>query len=215
MGRCSGPAVDARCPFAFLSARRGWRCAASAHTGAVFASLRLRCAARPEVAPKNSRRSLRSLWSNSFGESVLDARCARRPQACAAHRSTVSRRRTAPAAKATSGGSRPRTTTGSAKARPGRGQRACVALRSTGLAARARSVLRALTRRNCLTKESAASGGSFSTGPQDRAPQGSRCIHRPPQWRAGPCPGAPLLRLCCAASRQRMSSTNSCSRRCN
>ena len=91
--------------FGAVSARRGRRYAASAHGGAVFAALRLRCAARPEVAPHNSLRSLRSLRSNRCGESDDDARCARRPQACAAHRPTVSRRRIPPAAKAVGLGS--------------------------------------------------------------------------------------------------------------
>ena len=55
-------------------ARRGWRHASSAHGGAVFAARRLRCAARPEVAPHNSLRSLRSLRSNRCGESDDEAR---------------------------------------------------------------------------------------------------------------------------------------------
>ena len=52
--------------------------------------------------------------------------------------------------------------------------RACEATRSTGLVARARSALRALTRCTCLTTASAASGGSCATGPRARAPQCSR-----------------------------------------
>jgi hypothetical protein len=47
---------------------------------------RLHCDARPGVAPRNSLRDLRSLRSTQRGESVLDARCARRPQACASRR---------------------------------------------------------------------------------------------------------------------------------
>ena len=43
--------------------------------------------------------------------------------------------------------------------------------RSGGLGVGARSALRDLTRRNCLTTASAASGGSFSARPRDRAPQ--------------------------------------------
>jgi len=68
---CFGPA----------SARRGRRCPAGAHAGAVGAARRLRCGARPGVAPHNSLRSLRSLRSNRCGESDNEARCARRPQA--------------------------------------------------------------------------------------------------------------------------------------
>ena len=44
------------------------------------------CGARPSVAPQNSLRSLRSLRSNSCGESVHEARCARRPKGSAPRR---------------------------------------------------------------------------------------------------------------------------------
>ena len=62
------------CRFVARSAHRGRRHPAGAHAVAVFASLRLHCAARPEVAPPNSLRSLRSLRSNSRSESVDEAR---------------------------------------------------------------------------------------------------------------------------------------------
>jgi hypothetical protein len=71
--------------------------------------------------------------------------------------------------------------------------RACEATRSTGLAARARSALRALTRCTCLTTASAASGGSCATGPRARAPQCSRSEaktaspKRPAAAQARPC----------------------------
>jgi hypothetical protein len=67
-----------------------------AHAGAVFAARRLRCGTRFEVAPNNSLRSLRSLRSDTFGESEVEAReYARRP------RSSVPRRpRNRPAARA-------------------------------------------------------------------------------------------------------------------
>jgi hypothetical protein len=86
------------------SACRDRRHPAGAHAGAVGSSSRLRCGARPGVAPKNSLRSLRSLrslWSNSVGESDHEARCARRPQACAPRRSRNRSRRVPPVAKAT------------------------------------------------------------------------------------------------------------------
>jgi hypothetical protein len=47
---------------------------------------RLRCDARGGVAPPNSLRSLRSLRSDNGGESVDEARCARRPRRCASRR---------------------------------------------------------------------------------------------------------------------------------
>jgi hypothetical protein len=57
-----------------VHARRGRRCPAGAHAGAVFASLRLHCDARAGVASQNSLRSLRSLRSDSCDESVDEAR---------------------------------------------------------------------------------------------------------------------------------------------
>jgi hypothetical protein len=93
-------------------------------------------------------------------------------------------------------------TMGSATGQPGRAQRACEAEpghkqssglfvpgegpglcarrglqgpSSTGVEARACThALRELTRRDCPTTVSAANGGSFATGPRDRAAQGSR-----------------------------------------
>src|SRR5664280_1862220 len=61
-----------------------------------------------------------------------------------------------------------------AKARSGRSRSASGAPRSAGLAARARSALPPLTRRRCLSVESAANAASSATGPRDRASQGSR-----------------------------------------
>jgi len=60
-------------------AHRGRRCPPGAHTVAVGAAHRLHCAARSGVAPQNSLRSLRSLRSNSRGESDHEARAARAP----------------------------------------------------------------------------------------------------------------------------------------
>ena len=76
--------------------------------------------------------------------------------------------------------------------------RACEAARSAGLGARARSALRHLTRCRCLTTASAASGGSSATGPRVRAPQCSRCTHRPPHRSARRLPS---LGLACADRR--------------
>ena len=79
-------AWSASCECVRRSARRGRWYPQGAHAVAVSASLRLRCGARLGVAPLNSLRSLRSLRSNRRGESVLDARCARRLQGCAPRR---------------------------------------------------------------------------------------------------------------------------------
>jgi len=68
-------------------------------TQGLFVALRrLHCAARSGVAPQNSLRSLRSLRSNSRGESDNEARCARRPRPCAARRSRNRPCRVPPAA---------------------------------------------------------------------------------------------------------------------
>ena len=59
--------------------------------------------------------------------------------------------------------------------------RACEATRSRGLVARVRTrTLRDLTRSIGSTIASAASGGRYAAGPRARAPQCSRCTHRPP-----------------------------------
>jgi hypothetical protein len=48
---------------------------------------RLHCDAQDRVAPQNSLRAPWALRSDSCGEPVLDARCARRPRPCASRRS--------------------------------------------------------------------------------------------------------------------------------
>jgi hypothetical protein len=64
---------------------------------------RLRCDARGRVAPQNSLRARRALRSDSCGESVFDARYARRPRPCASRRSQRHTEQT-PAAAANLGG---------------------------------------------------------------------------------------------------------------
>ena len=78
---------------------RGRRCPAGAHAGAVSASLRLHCAAHIWVAPQNSLRALWALRSDNCGESVYEARYARRPKCCAARRPRNRPHRAAPAAR--------------------------------------------------------------------------------------------------------------------
>ena len=168
------------------SARRGRRYPAGAHGGAVYASLRLRCGARPGVAPHNSLRSLRSLRSDRCGESVYKARCARRPQSSASRSPTNRPCRVPPAAKTTRGGAPTRTTTAAAESRPGRWQRACGAPRSTGLVARACSALRNLVCRTLSERSERSERSELCDGPQGRAPQGSRCVAPaapPKRWR--------------------------------
>lgn len=76
-------------PFAFASVWRAplqWGPARGAG-GSGRPVGRLRCDARGRVAPQNSLRAPWALRSDSCGESVLDARCARRPRPCASRRS--------------------------------------------------------------------------------------------------------------------------------
>ncbi len=129
-------------------------------TSAVFASLRLPCAARvrgpdaklpPFAALTVVRQSLRV-----SARSALRARASNPVLLSASH---------------------------ARWARPGR----MGAAEKRRLAGRARTrALRALTRRNCLTKASAASGGSFSTGPASRASQGTRSEAKGKPFEPGP-----------------------------
>jgi len=155
-------------------ARRGGRCPSGAHAVAVFASLRLRCGTRTEVASPNSLRSLRSLCSNSGDESVDEARCARRPQRCAPRRHRNRPRQAPPAAKSmvcsfpqTQDPADRQGSPGQAAARVGGAEKR----RARGLA---RSASCQLTRRVCSSAVSEANVASYATGPRERASQGSR-----------------------------------------
>jgi len=91
---------------AMVAPSRERRYPPGALSGAVGAAHRLHCDARPKGAWLNSLRSLRSLHSNSRHESVHEARCARRPPACASRRPTGRTCRVPPPATTTVGCSR-------------------------------------------------------------------------------------------------------------
>ena len=170
----SGPQrLFAEVRFRVGSARRGRWYPPGAHAVAVGAARRLHCDARSAVAPQNSLRELRSLRSDNCGESVHEARCARRLRPCASRRPTNRPHRVPPAASSTMRCLSTRKTTVFAKVRAGGRRRAFAQPRSAGLAARARSALRELTRRSCLNAVSAAHAVSSATGPRDRASQGT------------------------------------------
>jgi hypothetical protein len=144
---------------------RGGRYPAGAHTGAVSASLRLRCDARAGVAPRNSLRSLRSLRSNNRGES--DERSAR-------VRAPTPALRFSPPHKSPPPGTAHRAATlvvfddevlgGSGKAGGGCASAATYAApKSAGLAAARASAHRLLTRRDCSRAANAVSAASFAT----------------------------------------------------
>jgi hypothetical protein len=160
------------------SARRGVRYPAAAHAVAVSASLRLHCAARAGVAPQNSLRSLRSLRSNSCGESDHEARWRVPTPAlrCSSPQKSPppgTARREAPlvvfddkdlggAGKAV-GGCVPAAT--------------YAAPRSAGLVAARVSAHRLLTRRDCSSAANEVSVASFATGHENehrREPEAKR-----------------------------------------
>jgi len=142
---------------------------------------RLRCDARGRVAPQNSLRAPWALRSDSCGESVLDARCARRPRPCASRRSQRHPEQ-APAAAA-KGGWAPASCAALGllasrrvfvSADGGGLWCACGSPRSAGGEARARSALRQHARGSCLSAANTVSEASSAAGPCTRAPQGSR-----------------------------------------
>ena len=150
---------------------------------------RLRCDARGRVAPQNSLRAPWALRSDSCGESVLDARCARRPRPCASRRSQRHPGQAHTAALNLWNAqcvvdipSYPEKTVLAlmaerhAKSSAGGGGlwRACGSPRSAGGEARARSALRQQIRGSCLSVANAVSEASSAAGPCTRAPQGSR-----------------------------------------
>jgi hypothetical protein len=169
-----------------------------AHGGAVFAARRLHCDARPGVVPDNSLRSLRSLGSDTIRQ--VRARSALRAPTPAlrfsrlagraGHRGPALRQaQTVPRTvcvraqlhKSPLPGDTCRSSTtevfarhatiGSAKACPGRRQRACESLRSGGFLAARFSALRALT---CRILFERSERSELCDGPKARAPQGSR-----------------------------------------
>ena len=127
-----------------------------------FAALRGPCGARSSGPSLNSLRSLRSLRSDSRDESVDEARQGARPEALCSSAAPIRPAQAPPAALPATGlvCDVPHATTGSATGQPGRARHACEAPSSTGAGARARSALRALTRRDCSTTVSEANGWS-------------------------------------------------------
>jgi hypothetical protein len=174
-------------------ARRGGRYPVGAHAGSVGLAGRLRCDARSEVASRNSLRSLRSLRSNTRDESVVDARCARRPRLCASRRPRNRPHRVPPAAHPTVLAVRSRATNACAKAGSGSLWRASEAPRSAGLVAARASAHQHLTRRGCLSAESAANEASSATGHETEHRRAVGAQRRPLKRSATDCPDPPLL----------------------
>jgi hypothetical protein len=148
------------------SARRGGRYRAAAHTGSVGAAHRLRCDARIAVAPQNPLRSLRSIRSDSFGESDHEASVLRAPTAML---------RFSPPHKSPPPGTAHRAESlaalfdehlgGAGKAAGGCASAATYAApRSAGRMAARASALRHLTRRDCSSTANELGAASFATG---------------------------------------------------
>ena len=200
--------------FKFVSARARRRARPGRGSdGLPFASLRVPCGTRSSGPSHNSLRSLRSLRSNTCAESDDEARQMRaRPEGLRSSAAPIRPAQAPPGALPATEvvSDTTHTTPLSATRHPGRAQRACEALRSTGLVARARSALRALTRRVCSSAVSAANVASYAAGPPStgsgrsvpstssgaRAPQGSRSEAKtasPARWALPGCPvAAPL-----------------------
>ena len=175
--------------FLMLAAARTSRRAGCGHSADCLPSLRegaLRCSTSWPVAELTSLAALSTFKQAATSQSTKRAD-ARGQEACASRLRTRRCARTPPGTLPATGSvcEVPHTTTGPATRHPGRAQRACEALRSTGFVARARSALRELTRCVCSTTVSAANGGSYATGPQARAPQGRRSAAKtasPARW---------------------------------
>ena len=171
-------------------ARRGRRCPLRAHGVAVGPSCRLRCGARPGVAPHNSLRSLRSLRSDKCGESVHEARLrAPTPVLCSS-----------PPHSEPAAGSAWREGSGwvfgtkaahlAAKPRADRPQRACEAPRNAGPLAARDSAHRHLTRCSCLNGANAVSAVSSATGQWPEYHREVGAQRRPSRRSAVACPHA-------------------------
>ena len=148
------------------------------------------------VAPNNSRRSLRSLCSDTFGESVDEAReYARRPQALrssAPHRSPTPGTAHRDARHCTLYESM--TVSVSAKAWWGCGRGTWAAPRSAGLLAARASALRQLTRGGCLSVESEANAASSAAGQKTEHRRAVGAKRRPPRSHPNRSPATPLPR---------------------
>ncbi len=174
-------AVDRRFPFgaevgaAKARGDRPWR-----FTEAVSAALRLPCDARSRGPSQNSLRSLRSLRSDSCDESVDEARCAR-SHSPALLGASQARHGLSPRAFAP----RRRIFAIEQNEPPQRGRRHPLGAifgateRRPGVGAR--SALRCLTRRSCLSGVSVANAASSATRPQVEHHSAVGAKRRPPQ----------------------------------
>ena len=185
-------AIIRSCMAALARARRR---AGRGHIADGLPSLRegaLRCSVSWPVAELTSLAALATF--RQAATSMLTKRAkARGQEACASRRRTRRCARTPPVAlpAAVLMFDETHAAAGTATRHPGRAQRACEALRSAGLVARARPrALRELTRRVCSSAVSAANAASYAAGPQARAPQGSRSEAKtasPARWALPGC----------------------------
>ena len=160
-------------PESVACARRGRRYRPGAHASAVGPAGRLRCAARYGLAPPNSLRSLRSLRSDIGGESVDEARCARRALHCAARRL---RNRPWPVPPAAPQGRWRAGEPPQLRQRPVRAGAGAHGRRREAQGLRPRAYPRASSSNSSpmFERRERSERSEFGDGPQDRASQGSR-----------------------------------------
>jgi len=188
-------------------AHRGRRCPPGAHTVAVGAAHRLHCAARSGVAPQNSLRSLRSLHSNSRGESVVEARAARAP--------TPALRCSSPP-KSPPPGSTCRevhgcccslkTRHGGCKGAPGQAAQRLGGAEHRRACGRARSALQQLTCRRLSERSERSERSEFGDRPRDREAQGSRRAAATAEVKRSSLPGCGFARASARMQSRRRSS---------
>ena len=155
-------------------ADRGRRYPAGALTVAVFAALRLPCAARLEGVPHNSLRSLRSLRSDRMRQVSLRSSLRSPPSKLRCSAPPTAPPPGTAGRSSTGGGDRREKPLPAAKGRSGGARRACEAPSSAGFMARARSALRRLTWRILFERSERSERSELCAGPWTRAAQGSR-----------------------------------------
>jgi len=195
---------------------RGRRYPSGAHAEAVgagprrgpFVALhRLHCAARSGVAPQNSLRSLRSLRSNSRGESVVEARAARAPTP--ALRCSSPPKSPPPGSTCREGHGcwcSPKTRHGGCKGAPGQAAQRLGGAEHRRACGRARSAHQQLTCRRLSERSERSERSEFGDRPRDREAQGSRRAAATAEVKRSSLPGCGFARASARMQSRRRSS---------
>jgi hypothetical protein len=162
-------------------------------------ALRADCTALLGPRSRRETRSVRcALCAQTVAASQLTKRSlrSRRPRPCAARRRRNRRRRVPPAATSTTWGLRQACHDVGGKGSAGRAAARMGGAEKRRARGRARTrALRQLTRRICLSAESAANEASYATGHETEHRRGVGARRRPPRISAAACPAGPLLAL--------------------